>query len=305
MMPLAVSSRNANADGPMTRPPMTQMVPVDGLGFNVERRGAGSPVLLLHEFPDSLPLWRDVAPRLEAAGFEVIAVNQRGFGDSDAPAGRQHYGMDRLITDMTGLLETLGVREPVHVMGHDWGALVTWRMAIQRPDTVRSAVAISVGHPREYTLAGLEQKRKGLYTIGWQFPWLAERWLTARDWARMRHWLRRTPIRSRAFATSRGLDGSRPASTGTAPTWCRLFSGRGARAPCRCSTSRAARTTASPRTRWPAPADVCPHHGATSASKAPATGCRSNSRNAWPTWPPSGSVNAESTEKGTQPFFTK
>lgn len=177
----------------MTRPPVTRIVQLDGIGLNVEQRGAGPPVLLLHGFPDSLRLWREVAPRLEAAGLRVIAADQRGFGASDAPAGRRHYGIDRLVADMTGLLGALGIHEPVHVVGHDWGAIVAWCLAMIHPARVRSVVAISVGHPREYALAGLEQKRKGLYTIGWQFAGLAEQWMTANDWARMRHWLRQHP----------------------------------------------------------------------------------------------------------------
>lgn len=193
MMPVAVSSRNATARGSMTRPPITQKVQHEGLHFRVQRRGHGPVALLLHGFPDSLALWDTVAPRLEAAGFHVVAVDQRGCGDSDAPAGKAHYGIDRLVGDVTGLLAALGIHEPVHVMGHDWGAAVAWCLAITRPAAVRSAVAVSVGHPTEYARAGLEQKRKGLYTLGWQFPVLAERWLTANDWARMRHWLRQHP----------------------------------------------------------------------------------------------------------------
>ena len=177
----------------MSRPPITQHVQHEGLHFRVERRGHGPVVLLLHGFPDSLRLWDAVAPRLEAAGCHVIAVDQRGCGASDAPVGRQHYHIERLVGDAAGVLKALGVREPVHVMGHDWGAVVAWCLAITRPATVRSVVAISVGHPTEYALAGFEQRRKGLYTIGWQFAGLAERWLTAGNWARMRHWLRQHP----------------------------------------------------------------------------------------------------------------
>jgi pimeloyl-ACP methyl ester carboxylesterase len=177
----------------MTRQPIVHIVQREGLHFHVERRGHGPTVLLLHGVPDSVQLWNAVAPRLEAAGFHVIAIDQRGCGASDAPAGTQHYRIARLVGDVTGLLKALGIHEPVHVMGHDWGAVVTWCLAITRPETLRSAVAISVGHPTEYALAGLEQKRKGLYTIGWQFPVLAERWLAANDWARMRHWLRQHP----------------------------------------------------------------------------------------------------------------
>jgi len=177
----------------MTRQPIVHKVQRDGLHFHVERRGHGPAVLLLHGFPDSVQLWSAVAPRLEAAGFHVIAIDQRGCGASEAPRGPQFYRIDRLVGDVTGLLKALGIHDRVRVMGHDWGAVVTWCLAITRPETLRSAVAISVGHPTEYARAGLEQKRKGLYTIGWQFPVLAERWLAANDWARMRHWLRQHP----------------------------------------------------------------------------------------------------------------
>ncbi len=164
-----------------------------GVELNVEATGAGIPVLLLHGFPDSLRLWREVAPRLVAAGHRVIALDQRGFGESDAPWGVAQYRLERLLEDVTGLLPLLGVREPVHVLGHDWGAVVAWGLAMRHPQLVRSCVVLSVGHPREYLLAGLEQKRKGLYVLGWQFPGLAERWLAAGDFARLRLWLRQHP----------------------------------------------------------------------------------------------------------------
>jgi len=150
-------------------------------------------VLLLHGFPDSRHLWRDVAPRLADAGFRTLAMDQRGFGDADAPIGARHYGIDQLVEDAAGVLRAARADAPVYVIGHDWGAVVAWCLAMQHPQLVRAAVVISVGHPREYALAGLEQKRKGLYTLGWQFAGLAERWLAARDWARLRHWLRQHP----------------------------------------------------------------------------------------------------------------
>jgi len=170
-----------------------QLLDVGGLRLNVWRAGAGPVVLLLHGFPDSLHLWCEVAPRLVAGGYGVVALDQRGFGASEAPGDRRAYHIDRLVEDVVEVLDALGLGEPVHVIGHDWGAVVTWCLAMTRPEQLRSAIAISVGHPREYALAGLEQKRKGLYVLGWQFPGLAERWLVARDWARLRHWLRQHP----------------------------------------------------------------------------------------------------------------
>jgi pimeloyl-ACP methyl ester carboxylesterase len=171
----------------------TLTVRAGGIDLNVQVAGDGPVVVLLHGFPDSLRMWRAVVPHLVAAGYQVVALDQRGCGDSPAPNGRAHYGIDRLVDDVIGVLDTLGLEDPVHVTGHDWGAVVAWCLAMTRPQRVRSAVAISVGHPRAYALAGLEQKRKGLYTLAWQVPVLAERRLVANDWAHMRHWLRDHP----------------------------------------------------------------------------------------------------------------
>ena len=166
---------------------------VGGVTLNVAQLGAGPPALLLHGFPDSLRLWDPVALRIATAGYRVIAPDLRGFGDSDAPAGRRHYGIDLLLGDLVELLLALDVPGPVHVVGHDWGAVLAWCLAMSQPERVRSSVVISVGHPREYALAGLEQKRKGLYTIGWQFSGIAERWLTRNDCRQLRYWLRQHP----------------------------------------------------------------------------------------------------------------
>lgn len=173
--------------------PSSKRVQAGGITLNVQDLGRGPAVLLLQGFPDSLALWSKVAPLLQSAGYRVVAVDQRGFGDSDAPVGRRHYAIDRPVRDVLALIDALGIDGPVRIVGHDWGAVVAWCLAAMYPTRLRAAVAISVGHPREYALAGLEQKQKGLYTLGWQFTGLAERWLRANDWARMRHWLRQHP----------------------------------------------------------------------------------------------------------------
>jgi pimeloyl-ACP methyl ester carboxylesterase len=171
----------------------SQRISVGEVSLNVQCTGEGKTILLLHGFPDSLTLWNRVAPQLVAAGYRVIAPDLRGFGESDAPLGRSHYAMDRILGDLRGLLNQLDVREPAHVVGHDWGAAVAWCLAMAHPELVRSSVVISVGHPREYALAGLEQRRKGAYTIFWQLPGIAEAALSRNDFAGLRHWARHHP----------------------------------------------------------------------------------------------------------------
>jgi pimeloyl-ACP methyl ester carboxylesterase len=159
----------------------------------VDVQGDGRPVLLLHGQPDSARLWRYVTPRLVDAGRRVIAPDQRGCGRSPAPTGRAPYRLDQLTRDVIDVLDAHGISGPVDVVGHDWGAFVGWSLAIFHPERVRRLVALSVGHPRAYARAGLEQKIKGAYVLGWQVPRVAEAWLSANDFRRMRRSLASHP----------------------------------------------------------------------------------------------------------------
>lgn len=164
-----------------------------GRMVNVSRRGAGPAVLLLHGFPDCLDLWDATGERLIAAGRTVVAFDQYGFGDSDAPPGRRHYRIDRLVDDVANVARALDLPAPVDLIGHDWGAVIGWCVCLRYPELVRRHVALSVGHPRAYRGGGWEQKRKALYVIGFQFPGIAERWLLRRNASGLRRWARTHP----------------------------------------------------------------------------------------------------------------
>lgn len=160
---------------------------------NVSRRGTGPAVLLLHGFPDALELWDAVGERFVDAGRTVVAFDQYGFGDSDAPPGRRHYRIDRLVDDVANVVRALDLPTPLDLMGHDWGAVIGWCVCLRYPELVRRHVAVSVGHPRAYRSAGCEQKRKGLYTIGFQFTGMAERKLLRHNASGLRRWARSHP----------------------------------------------------------------------------------------------------------------
>jgi len=149
--------------------------------------GVGRPVVLLHGFPDRAELWREVSPHLQAGGLRTLAVDLPGFGDSPAPRGRDAYNIEKTVAaDVLGALDALGVSERVDLVGHDWGAVLGWVLCLRHPDRVRRFVALSVGHPRAYINAGLEQKRRGTYMLGWQIPRLAEHRLSEDDFRRLR-----------------------------------------------------------------------------------------------------------------------
>jgi pimeloyl-ACP methyl ester carboxylesterase len=148
---------------------------VNGLNFSVIDEGPrdGTPVVLLHGFPDRGSMWHNQIGALTEAGYRVIAPDLRGFGDSDAPEGADNYNMLALMGDVTGILDGLGI-DKAHVVGHDWGAALAWMTATFAPDRVLSLTAVSVGHPSAFANAGWEQKQKSWYMLAFQHVGVAE-----------------------------------------------------------------------------------------------------------------------------------
>lgn len=164
-------------------------VDISGVNLNVELHGPeeGTPLLLLHGFPDSGRLWSKQVGPLSDAGFRVIVPDQRGYGSSDKPSEVDSYNLMFLASDPVAILDHLGI-EKAHVVGHDWGAAVAWGMGSLAPDRVDRLVALSVGHPQSFAGAGLEQREKSWYMLLFQFEGIAEKWLSDNDWANFREW---------------------------------------------------------------------------------------------------------------------
>jgi pimeloyl-ACP methyl ester carboxylesterase len=154
----------------------------DGISLRVSVEGRGAPVLLLHGFPDSLDLWRHQVPALVDAGFRTIALDLRGFGESDRPVRARDYVMPRVVEDLKRVLKHYGVRR-AHVVGHDWGSIAAWGFAGWAPECVDRLVAISVGHPRSFVRALARQAWRSWYAAFFQLPRIPEAAVRARDWA--------------------------------------------------------------------------------------------------------------------------
>jgi pimeloyl-ACP methyl ester carboxylesterase len=156
-----------------------------GVQLDVRVEGSGTPVVLLHGFPDSKRLWAKQVPALVDAGFHVIVPDQRGYGASDKPAEVDAYAIPFLAIDVTTILDALSI-ERAHIVGHDWGAAVAWATAAFAPERVDHLVALSVGHPTSFGNAGMTQREKSWYMLLFQFPGVAEQWLSGDGWAGMR-----------------------------------------------------------------------------------------------------------------------
>jgi pimeloyl-ACP methyl ester carboxylesterase len=162
-----------------------------GIKLNVELHGPenGTPVMLLHGFPDTGRLWSKQIGPLTEAGFRLIVPDQRGYGRSDKPAEVDAYNLLLLAADAGAILEQVGV-EKAHVVGHDWGAAVAWGVASFAPEKVDRLVVLSVGHPLSFVGAGFEQREKSWYMLLFQFEGIAEQWLAGDGWANFRAWSR-------------------------------------------------------------------------------------------------------------------
>lgn len=169
-----------------------QHVEANGLRFQVAVEGEGPAVLLLHGFPDSHDLWRHQIPALAAAGYRVIAPDQRGYGGSDRPAELEAYAIPNLVGDALGILAALG-EERAHIVGHDWGAVVAWVTAAMAPQFAISLTGMTLGHPMARSdIPGTKQHELSWYI--WMFLQPdAEQWLAANDWALLRAWVGEDP----------------------------------------------------------------------------------------------------------------
>jgi pimeloyl-ACP methyl ester carboxylesterase len=153
----------------------------------------GDPVVLLvHGWPNTAALWTHQIPFLVARGYRVLAPDMRGQGGSGRPDTVDGYRISALIPDLVGVLNDAGV-ERAHVVGHDWGALCTWMLTIMQPARVRSLTALSVGHPSAFGSGGLEQMKRSWYMLLFQFEGIAEKWLSANDWANFRRFVGNHP----------------------------------------------------------------------------------------------------------------
>jgi pimeloyl-ACP methyl ester carboxylesterase len=126
--------------------PLTERsIETNGVQLHTTEAGEpGAPVVVLaHGFPELAYSWRHQIPALAAAGYHVLAPDQRGYGRSTRPSDIADYNIAELSADLIGLLDDVGADKAV-LVGHDWGAPVVWNSAQLHPDRVEAVVGMSV-----------------------------------------------------------------------------------------------------------------------------------------------------------------
>jgi pimeloyl-ACP methyl ester carboxylesterase len=161
-------------------------LPVRGLTFEALAAGppTGELVVSLHGFPQTSACWTLLLETLAAAGYRAVAPDQRGYSPTARPTTVSAYRLPELVADVVAIADRLDA-ETFHLVGHDWGGVVAWRLAGQQPERVATLTAVSTPHPRAFAralLAGTQGLRSAYIPV-FRLPRLPELLLGAhRQW---------------------------------------------------------------------------------------------------------------------------
>ena len=131
-------------------------------------------MLMLHGFPEFWYSWRHQITEF-ALDYHVVAVDLRGYNDSDKPQGLAAYQMSELLADVKGVINGLGYQDCI-LVAHDWGGAIAWNFAYEYPSMVEKLIVMNLPHPAKFA-AGLktwQQLQKSWYIFWFQLPFLPE-----------------------------------------------------------------------------------------------------------------------------------
>lgn len=159
--------------------PTLRYIESNGVRLRIAEMGEGPLVILVHGWPESWYSWRHQLPALAAAGFRAVAPDMRGYGKSAKPQSVEDYDIHHVTADLVGIVDALG-EESAMLVGHDWGAIVTWHAMLLHPQRFTALVAMSVpynGRGPQSLIQSLQQSMGDnfYYILYFQEPGVAEK----------------------------------------------------------------------------------------------------------------------------------
>jgi len=164
-----------------------RFIKTNGIKLHVMEAGPqdGQMILFLHGFPEFWYAWRKQIHYFAQKGYLVVAPDQRGYNLSDKPQGIASYKIDELAKDIVGLIDAYG-RKQIFLVGHDWGASVSWWVALKYPDRIKKLVIMNVPHPKvmaKTMFTNPKQMEKSWYIFYFQLPGAVEKFASANNYA--------------------------------------------------------------------------------------------------------------------------
>ena len=159
----------------------TIIVQTDNGPFTLVDYGSGPVILLLHGFPDSKELWKYQIQALADDGYRIIAPDLRGYGNSPSPVEKEQYSIPILMNDVIEILDKLSL-DKVHLIGHDWGASLSWQLVKYYQHRFITLTVLSVGYPGNSGWSSMDQREKSWYFYLFLQEGLAEKTFADYDW---------------------------------------------------------------------------------------------------------------------------
>ena len=142
-----------------------------GVRIHYVAAGSGPLVVMIHGFPDYWGTWKPLMGELDGS-YRVAAMDLRGYNLSDKPQGVENYTFPHLIADIEAVIKAEG-RTNAIIIGHDWGAAISWQLAMNRPDLVNKLIIMSVPHPAGFAremATNKAQQAGSQYARNFQIP---------------------------------------------------------------------------------------------------------------------------------------
>ncbi|BAY07191.1 alpha/beta fold hydrolase [Calothrix sp. NIES-2098] len=160
-----------------------EYITTNGVKLHYVTQGEGPLMLMLHGFPEFWYSWRYQIPEF-AKYFKVVALDLRGYNDSDKPKKKSAYVMDEFIKDIEGVIKGLGYDKCV-VVGHDWGGAIAWNFAYAHPEMLEQLIILNLPHPAKFSqgLRTPQQLMRSSYIFFFQLPWLPELFIKSSNYA--------------------------------------------------------------------------------------------------------------------------
>lgn len=146
----------------------------NGIKLHYVTQGEGSLMLMLHGFPEFWYSWRHQIPEF-AKDYKVVALDLRGYNDSDKPQASLAYTMSEFVKDVEGVIKGLGYDRCI-LVGHDWGGAIAWNFAYAHPEMVERLIVMNIPHPAKFAqgLRTPQQLMRSWYAFFFQLPGLPE-----------------------------------------------------------------------------------------------------------------------------------
>ena len=176
-----------------------EYITTNGVKLHYVTQGEGPLMLMLHGFPEFWYSWRHQIPEF-AQDFKVVALDLRGYNDSDKPTEQSAYVMHEFIQDVEGVIKRLGYQKCV-LVGHDWGGAIAWNFAYAHPQMVEQLIILNLPHPAKFAqgLRTPQQLLRSYYMFTFQLPWIPELLLQSSDYQAIETAFKGTAVNKSAF----------------------------------------------------------------------------------------------------------